>query len=704
MTERDTPDSWSPAGAREPDPKKRLSRTGQFGETEVFGVPATGSTSKPVKRRKKTNPVSPAKRLRQRLASGKEGLVINSHSEETSQPTKMTARLPRWMKSWVSWSLLLTLIPGSIGFLAISMLFKLPSAPNCPAIFWPLASASVRLHCAQLAASKQTVTDLLQAIALVKQLPPNHPLRGEIDRFLEQWSRDILQLADQSFQSGELEEAIATARQIPEGMANGKLVDEQISKWQTIWSKAEGIYQEAQKELGERHWQSAFMLSARLLRVDNKFWSSTKYDQLNRLIASAREDGDKLGKAENLADNGGVNNLLEAIKLAESIGQESSLHQKAQELIPVFGRKMLDLAQSKMKRRDADAALEIARQIPAITKLQTEIDDFIALGEAQRSAWIGSISGLEEAISQAQQINASRAVYDQAQQLIARWQLEIEAVSRLEKARTLASLGTVNDLTAAIAEAQVIPASNPRASEARQDVNRWRSQVETIEDQPYLDRAQQIALLEDVNSLQAAIAEASQIRNGRALYPTARKQIRTWTAKIQRIQDQPYLDQARALADSGDLPTAINTAQQLASSGRALAGEAQGAIDDWQGQIRGKENWKKAREVALTGTPEALVEAIRLADRVSVRSMLRMDVNLAIDQWSLQLLQIARSQSESDIPKAIETARLIPRGNTAYREAQAQIRTWREFLNPQPAPAPEVTPQETQPLPTTTGQ
>ena len=63
----------------------------------------------------------------------------------------------------------------------------------------------MRLHCAQLAASKQTVKDLLQAIALVKQLPANHPLRGEIDRFLEEWSRDILQLADQSFQAGDLE-------------------------------------------------------------------------------------------------------------------------------------------------------------------------------------------------------------------------------------------------------------------------------------------------------------------------------------------------------------------------------------------------------------------------------------------------------------------------------------------------------------------
>ncbi|BAZ29207.1 hypothetical protein NIES4074_16460 [Cylindrospermum sp. NIES-4074] len=689
MTERDTPDSWPPARSRESDPKTNLSRTPQFGETQASGVLTTGSTSKPVKRRKKNKA---------------KGLPINSNSEETAQPQKIMGKLPRWMKSWVLWLVLLMLIPGGTAFLAMAMLLKLPSAPNCPAIFWPLASASVRLHCAQLAASKQTVKDLLQAIALVKQLPENHPLRGEIDRSIEQWSRDILQLANETFQSGKLEEAIATARQIPQGISTDQLVDEQITKWQTIWSKAENIYQEAQKELQERHWQSAFMLSAKLLRVDNKYWSSTQYDKLNRLISAAREDGDKLDKAEDLASSGVVNNLLEAIKLAESIGKESYLHQKAQESISLFGRKMLELAQSKMEKRDADAALDIARQIPEITKLQPEIDDFIALSEAQRSAWIGSVSSLEDAIAQAQKIDTSRAAYNKSQQLIARWQLEIEDVSRLEKARTLAGQGTVNDLTAAIAEAQRIPSNNPRAQEARQESSRWRAQVEAIEDQPYLDRAEQIALLEDINSLQAAIAEASQIRNGRALYPEARKLIRSWTAKIQRIQDQPYLDQARTLAESGDLPAAINTAQQLASSGRALAGEAQTAIDDWQGQIRGQETWKQAREVAIAGTPEALLEAMQLADRVSKRSVLRLDVNVAIDQWSQQLLEIARSQGQSDITKGIEIARSIPRNTAAYGDAQQQIRAWRQFLNPEPETTPEPVPQESQPLPTTTGQ
>lgn len=678
MTERDIPDNWSLDRVEEPIELQ----PNYIPNNQTTDTTAVGSHFKSVKNEKNQDSAD---------------LSINNASKGTFNLSVITGKMPPWMKGWIPLALVLTLIPGSVGFLAVSMLFKLPSAPNCPQIFWPLASASVRLHCAQLAASKQTVNDLLQAIALVKQLPENHPLRGEINRFLEQWSRDILQLADETFQSGDLPGAIATARQIPADLEASKLVEEQIEKWQSIWSKAEGIYQEAEKELRQRHWQSAFMLSARLLRVNNKYWANTKYEQLNNIIVTAREDGDKLYKAENLAENRSLDNLLKAIKLAQTIKPDSYLYQKAQDLITGFARKILKLAQGKMKERDADTALEIARKIPPIPELQAEVDDFMVLGEAKRSAFIGTVAGLETAISQAQQIDASRENYNEAQQLIASWQLEIEDVSRLEKARNLASQGTVSDLTAAISEVELIPSSNPRGEEARQEMGRWRGQVETIEDRPYLERAEQLAISEDINSLQIAIAEVSQIRSGRALYPEARKKIRLWTAKIERIQDQPYLDQARALADNGDLKTAISEAQKIAASGRALSNEAQTAIDSWQDQIRSQENWQKAKQVADIGTPEALVQAIEFANRVSNRNSLRLDVNIAIDQWSQQLLQIARSQSEDDVAKAITTAKLIPRGSSAYTEAREQIRTWRQLLIPKSplVPSVESTPEAT---------
>lgn len=661
---------------------KRLSRTPQFGETQAFGVRATGSTSKSVQREKQDTSELP----------------LNNQSAETSLPSQNSGKYPRWLRSWILWGLMLTLIPGGVGFLAMAMLLKLPSAPSCPAISRPFVSASVKLHCAQIAASKQNVNDLLQAIAIVSKISDDHPLRGEIDRYLKEWSQDILRLADQSFQAGNLEEAIATARKIPQDLSPDELVDEQITKWELIWSQAEGIYQNAEGELKERRWQSAFMLSARLLRVDNQYWSSVKYDQLNNLITSAREDGDKLANAESLANSKVVNNLLQAIKLSESIKSESYLYAKAQELIPEIGRKMLELAQASLDKRDANTALDIARQIPDNARLQTEVSDFIALTDAQRSAWIGTVSGLETAIFQAQQVDASRSNYGEAQQLIARWQMEIEDVARLEKARTLASQGTIEYLTAAISEVQMISANNPRASEARKEINRWRNQVETIEDRPILERAQQLAWLNDINSLQAAISEAGQIRRGRALYSEAQNKISSWTATVQRIQDQPYLDQARMLARNGDLAAAINTVQPIASSRRSLSGAASKAIEDWQGQIRARENWNRAREVAVPGTAEALSQAIGIADRVPRSSTLRMDVNIAINQWSQQLFDIARSQGDVNILRAIETAKLIPRSSSVYSRAQQQIQSWQSFLNPQPVEIQPILPIGEQPI------
>lgn len=693
MRERDIPESWSKATVNQSDDLTQLSRKQQLNERNMSSAPGTNSSAK-------SNAKSTAKSVKQQKINTSGKTVSQTEVEGKPSATgKISGKLPRWTKSWLLWTVLLAFVPGTIAFISMAMLFKLPAAPNCPAIFWPLASASVRMHCAQLAASKQTVKDLLQAIELVKGLPENHPLRGEVDRLLEEWSKDVLKLASESFQAGKLDEAIATAKRIPNDMPAYKLVEEQIQKWQSLWAKGESIYQETEDAMRNARWQQAFMTASKLLRLDNKYWETTKYQQLNDLITKSREDGDKLAKAEDLAKTGVVEKIIEAIKLAQSVTADSYMYQKATDAIPVFGRQMLNIAEKKLDKRDADEAISIAQQIPVNASLQTETEDFIAIAEAKRNAWIGTISGLESAIAQAQQIKPERAVYQQAQELIAGWQVEIGDVARLDRARTLASQGSITDLSAAITEAQLVPANNPRSREARQEIGRWVAQIQTIQDRPFLDRAEQLAYSQDGTSLQSAIAEASQIRRGRALYPEARKRINEWTATIQRAQDQPYLDRARELASSGDLPAAIQTANQITGN-RALAGEAQSAINDWQGQVDSRNNWNKAREVALRGTPDALSEAIRLANKVSDRSALRNDVNPAIDQWSQQLFDIARSQSESDIERAIQTARLIPRGTAAYTEARQQIRTWRESLTPAPQPTEQTQTQES----TTTGQ
>ncbi len=605
----------------------------------------------------------------------------------TTKPSKKGKRnMPR---TWQFSALLIVLFTGGVGFIAVALLLKLPAVPNCPAIFWPTASASMRMYCAQLAANKQTAQDLLQAIALIEALPANHPLRPEINRNIEQWSLNILAIGEQKFQAGKLDEAIDIARKIPSKVPAYNLVEKQIDRWQALWSKAEGIYGKVEQELRKSNWTQAFREAVKLAYLDNKFWATTKYEQVAKKITMAREDSAKLDKAFQLKRSGRVDDILEAIKQAEKISRQSYAYKEARDLIAECGSKLIDLAQDRLERRNWQGVLEIANKIPASVKLEDEKADLIDLAQAASTASSGSSSDLEKAIVLAQKLGADRPLYGKAQEFIERWKRETEDVARLERARMYAESGLVADLKSAITEAQQVPSGNPRHQEAQREIGRWTSQVETIEDQPLLDRAEQIASFGGIASLQEAIQEASRIAQGRALYKQAQAKIAQWTDTVQRQQDQPFLDQARELASAGNLSAAIAAAQQI-KSGRALYREAQQQIGGWQAEIDGQQRLQEAYQVATPGTPEALREAIRVARRVPSGSTAKGEARDAVNRWSYQLLSMASERSMYNVNEAIAIAQMIPSGTDAYGEAQQQIQSWQSSLQPPPAPSYEA--------------
>jgi hypothetical protein len=541
----------------------------------------------------------------------------------------------------------------------------------------------MRLYCAQVAANKQTAENLLEAIALVKDLPIDHPLRPEIDRHIEAWSLDLLKICDQKFQAGQLNEAIATAKRIPAGVSAYKLVEQRIERWQTIWSQAQAIYDKVEQELRQSNWTIAFREAGKLLSVDNKYWATTKYNELVKKTQLARQASAQLDKARDLSKSDRVDDILEAIKQAQKIPRDSYAYTEAQNLIASSGKRLLKMAENRLEERNWKGVLEIANKIPASVNLEKEKSDLIALAQAISTAESGTSSDLERAIASLQNIGADRPLYNKAQEFISRWQRETEDVARLERARTFASSGLPDDLKSAIAEARQIPPGNPRYQEARDALGRWTRQVETIEDQPILDRANQIASFGGSASLQEAINEASRIAPGRALYRQAQEKIAQWTDTIQREQDQPYLNQARALASAGNLPSAIATAQQI-KSGRSLYREAQREIRGWQADIDGQQRLQEAYQSAAPGTAEALSAAIRAAKQVPSISKSKGDARTMANRWSNQLLSMAQDRSSYDLRQAIAIARMIPSGTEAYEAAQQQIGSWQRILEPPP--------------------
>ncbi len=603
----------------------------------------------------------------------------------TAPVTVSQRKKPLW-KKWQLWGILLVLCSGGIGYSATSMLLKLPKTQSCSKVFWPIASASIRLYCAQTAAEDRNVEGLLSAIDLVAVLPESHPLRPEINRNIDRWATAILDIGEAEFQEGKLEQAIATAKKIPENVSAQELVEKKIEQWQTVWSKGEETYEQVEDKLRAADWNAAFTWAVRLTDSSNEYWATTKYEESINNINVAQEENASLTKAKTQVTTGRIDDLILAIDKADDIDKNSYAYEQAQEIIAEAKGKLVATVEQLIEQQDWQELLQVASRIPRSLKLKDRQKDWQILANAGSSAKLDTVFGIEEAIEEAQKLEKDSEYYRLGQKLIKRWKMEIKGVEYLAKARDLARFGTIAKLNEAITEARLIPRANPRYSEASQEIAKWRGQIQTIEDKPILNRARELSYGNNVNAWQRAIAEANLISSNSPVYSEAQGYVRTWRSNIQRIEDRPILDEAESFANINNYPAAIETARQI-SSGRALSSEAQSRIAVWQQEIDGQRYLREANDLALQGTPESLARAINTARQVPGNSSVRSQAVGDVNDWARQILAIARQASNSSLSRAIEIARQVPSGTTSFTPAQKDIKIWQIKLNP---PQPEI--------------
>ena len=607
-----------------------------------------------------------------------------NQSATAIQPAR---KRPLW-QIWQLWGILLVLCSGTIGYGATSMLLKLPKTQSCSKVFWPIASASVRLYCAQTAAEDKDLDGLLSAIDLVAVLPESHPLRPEIDRNIDRWASSILELGEEQFQAGKLETAIATARKIPDNLSAKELIDEKIAKWETVWSKGEENYEKVEEKLREADWNGAFTWAVRLTDSSNEYWATTKYEESINNINVAQEENASITKAQTQISSGKIDDLILAIDKADDIKKESYAYEQAQEVISEAKSKLIANVEQLIEQQEWRELLRVANRIPRSLELQNRNKDWKILANAGSSAKLDTVFGMEEAVEEITKIEKGSEYYKLSRKLKDRWELEIEDVGYLSKARDLARVGTIANLNRAIAEADFIPAGNPRYEDARQDIAKWRGQIQTIQDRPVLNRARELSYGNNPSAWRRAIAEANLISRNSPLYGEAQGYIRSWSTNIQRVEDKPILERAESFANANNYPAAIETAKKI-RSGRALYSEAQNKIVAWQQEIDGRRYLREATNLASQGTPEALAKAILTARQASSNSSVRSQVVQDINEWSAQILDIARQTSNSSLERAIAIAEQVPSGTTSYTPAQKEIKVWQIRLNP---PQPEAVP------------
>jgi hypothetical protein len=576
------------------------------------------------------------------MRNTEDAMTTNENSGRQPQALKVVRSQSlalRLLSHWQTCAALFIVCAGLLGTGSYHILVYQRTKLACDNVFWPFASASLRLYCAQRQAEKDTLEDLFAAIGLVDVLGKNHPLRAAINPQIEEWSDRALDLAEKAFHEGKLNRAISFAKRIPDRTAAHKVVQSRVKRWKEIWAEGEGIYQKAENTLNQENWRRAFSIMVGLLKVDNRYWSQTQYEEMNQRILQAQKDEKLLAKAKDLIQAGGLDNLTEALSLAQDLKAESVFQRSATGTIEIIAQRLMQVAEAALEQQDLTLALDASQLVPRETKFGQRSKDFVDLAYASASSWSGTASGLQDAITEARQIKVSSPLYNQAQSLALKWEGQLASLRQQQELAQAAANDYPDSLADSIPDSILDwqePPIAPSNAASRQ----------ASADQSLLDRADSLSLSGDRKSLGEAIRIAQRIAPGRPFYEDAQARVADWQFQLQQL-DKPRTE---------DFPKVPDTTAAPDTGGKKL--------------------WQQAEEYARQGSPGSLSAAIEVANQISVDSPLRVQAEQSMTVWSERILTLAQTQAGSDLPKAIAIAQQIPPLSPVYDAAQRQIRQW----------------------------
>lgn len=176
---------------------------------------------------------------------------------------------------------------------------------------------------------------------------------------------------------------------------------------------------------------------------------------------------------------------------------------------------------------------------PAQTTLKqwrAQLEDVSQLQVAQLAANLSHPFTLEFAMDQATQVASDRPRRLQAQTLVAHWRVELERIEDqplIASAHEFADKGSIPSLKSAIDQVRQIKRGRALYPQAQTLIAGWNRQIQTLEDQPILRVAR---LKAEQGLLNEAIQVASTIQSGRSLYWQAQNAIAGWLTEMRQAQ------------------------------------------------------------------------------------------------------------------------------------------------------------------------
>ena len=625
----------------------------------------------------------------------------DASSSVTAGPTEGKRTFWQWQLIWLS----LLVGFGVTGAAAFLWLLTMPPPPNCQQLS-PLAADGERLYCAQQAAKSGKLEQLESAMTLVQAWPKEHPLYSQGQHLIGEWSKAILGFARAKIEVGDLKGALEIVAKIPKTSPSYPEVQEAVTAWEKNWQEGQKLYDTALAALKSEDLRKAWDYAQALFKLENVFWSQKRYNELIQQISLERNGWQRLQEARDLAQDGTPQKFAEAIVLARKIDSQLFARAKAEKEIEGWSRTLLAMATKRLGAKDLPGAIEAASVVPPDSPLFAEAQDLMQLGRAKAVTWNQSIStplaqhifSLLEGRGAASQIAPGRPLYKQAQVQIENLQVQFEDLLRLQVASTIASFGQIPTFGLAIDQAQTIGIKQPRRIHAQTLVAAWRREIQRIEDESFLTLAKQLAEPQTVEGLKGAIAQVVLIAQNRPRRIEAQTLLAQWTKRIEVIEDQPFLDEAIALAKQGKLSAAIEKASAI-KSGRTLYAKAQDNVYQWVSELQVAQDrpiLDRASELASQGS---LGAAIDTASQIGYGRALYSEAAGAIGRWSAELRANSAPPPEpareyAPAP-AQEYAPAPPQEEYAPAPRQQEYAPPPEPYNPparQEAPAPEPEP------------
>ncbi len=573
--------------------------------------------------------------------------TISLGAQGTLRTLSPIARALRWQLIWLG----ILAAAGGTAIAAFIWLSKVPPAVDCKQISnW--SAESERLFCAQQSAGSGKPEQILDAIKLVKDWTSEHPLYGQAQALMQEWSNTLLMLARDRVAQKDLKGGIALANQIPASSAVYKEAQTAVKRWREEFNKGQILYDKILSALKKQNWDLASEHIATLSLINDPSWQD-RLGEIRQRTTDEKVAWQYLKDARNFVKSTSPDQWGRAIAITDPINRKTFVWDQAKADVLQWRNAVFGLAVVRLGKQDLAGASALVSSIPASVNLTSDHQDLIRLIRAKevdadtdyRQPALERLAPLWLAIQLLRQINAQSPFYAQAKALLPRLDLQAQGLVQLNVASTLSNVQQISTLQLAIAQAQQIPPKHPRRLHAQTLLAQWQKEVEWMEDRPVLRQAQQLAKTGKLDPLRSAVALASLVKPQRALSQEAQSSIVDWTVQIQTIEDKPILDEAKAVATSGKLGQAIQVAARV-QSGRALYREAQSLVGEWVYQIQIAEDRPILNQAASLASGGYLTRAIDLAAQISPRRGLYREAQGAISRWSVERATILRAREQ----------------------------------------------------------